>query len=317
MHRSARIVAAVSLAVAVAIGISAGPGATPTPLPEIAYVGKIPALHTYALYTINIDGSNRQLITPRGRVTPYSTFSWSPDGTQVVYARGPDFHGQITVLNVDGTGAKRLTSGSLGSADPTFSPDGTLIVFDRIDKTDHQQVWVMNADGTGKHQLTRSRQWNEWPTWSPDGTRILFERYFRGTRMELWTMNPNGSDKHRLARVKTFTDADGGWWCACADWSPDGTKIAYEAVTEKHKSSIFVMNADGSGRVRITFRSSTREENPDWSPDGTQIAFQSERFGNAEIFVMNPDGSQQSRITHDPWYDSGPRWKPPPPPVPR
>src|ERR1051325_833070 len=165
MHRSARIVAAVSLAVAVAIGISAGPGATPTPLPEIAYVGKIPALHTYALYTINIDGSNRQLITPQGRVTPSSTFSWSPDGKQIVYARGPEFHGQIIVLNVDGSGAKRLTTGRLGSANPVFSPDGRMIVFNREDRAHYRQIWAMNADGSDKRQLTRSRQFNEWPDW--------------------------------------------------------------------------------------------------------------------------------------------------------
>ena len=117
-------------------------------------------------------------------MTPSSSFSWSPDGRQIVYARGPVFYGQIIVLNVDGSGAKRLTSGPLGSADPTFSPDGKLISFNREDKTDHRQIWVMNADGTAKRQLTRSRQFNESPTWSPDGTRILFERYFSGSRME-------------------------------------------------------------------------------------------------------------------------------------
>ncbi len=312
MYRVARIVAAVTIAFAAgAVSLTAATPA-PTPIPEIAYVGKIPSLHTGALYTINIDGSARRLITPRGRVTPSSSFSWSPDGTQIVYTRGPLFYAQVVVLNVDGSGAKRLTSGVLGSSNPTFSPDGKLIAFEREDKNDHRQIWVTNADGTAKRQLTRSRQFNASPTWSPDGTKILFERYFNGSRMELWTMTPDGGDKLKIARVKTFTDLQGTWWCACPVWSPDGKKIAYEAVTERHKPSIFVMNADGSGRVRLTFRSSTREENPDWSPDGTQIAFYSERFGNAEIVVMNADGTKQRRITHDPWYDCCPRWKPAP-----
>jgi len=317
MRRPARIVAAVSSAISVAIGISAGAGAIPTPLPQIAYVGKIPKLHTAAIYSINSDGSAQQLITPRGRVTPASSFSWSPDGKQIAYARGPEFHGQIIVLDVDGSGAKRLTTGRLGSANPAFSPDGRLIAFNREDKADYRQIWVMNADGSQKRKLTRSRQFNESPDWSPDGSKIVFERYYRGSRMELWTMDPDGGNKHRIARVRTYTTADGTWWCACADWSPDGTKIAYEAITEKRKPSLYVMNADGTNRIRLTFRSSTREENPDWSPDGKQIAFYSERFGNAEIFVMDADGTHELRITHDPWYDCCPRWQPPPPPVPR
>jgi Tol biopolymer transport system component len=283
-------------------------------MPQVAYVGKIPKLHTYALYAINLDGSGRQLITPRGRVTPSSSFSWSPDGKQIAYARGQ--LGQIVVRDLEAGAGKQLTTARLASSDPSFSPDGKLIAFDRDGKTDYRQIWVMNADGTDKRQLTRSRQFNEWPSWSPDGTKILFERYYKGSRMEIWTMDPDGLNKRKIARVRTFTDID-RWWCACAVWSPDGTRIAYEAVTEKHMPSIYVMNADGSNRTRITFRSSTREENPDWSPDSKQIAFYSERFGNAEIVVMDAGGTHQRRVTHDPWYDCCPRWKPPPPTPPQ
>jgi TolB protein len=291
-------------------GLFSSAAATPTPIPELAYVGKIPKLKTYALYTINLDGSNRQLLTPKGRVTPASSFSWSPDGTHIAYARG--VLPQIVVRDLAAGVGKQLTSAYVGSSDPSFSPDGKLIAFERWTNDYESQIWLMNADGSDKRRLTNSRQYNEEPAWSPDGTKIIFERYYNGSRMEIWTMDIDGTHKHKIARVKTFRALDGTWWCACPVFSPDGTKIAYEAITEKHKPSIYTMNADGSGRTRITFRSSTREENPDWSPDSKQIAFYSERFGNAEIVVMDADGTHQRRITHDPWYDCCPRWKPAP-----
>jgi hypothetical protein len=46
---------------------------------------------------------------------------------------------------------------------------------------------------------------------------------------------------------------------AAPTWSPDGTRIAFEAYDGNY--SVYVMNADGSGRTRLT-----SGEFPDWQP---------------------------------------------------
>jgi TolB protein len=61
---------------------------------------------------------------------------------------------------------------------------------------------------------------------------------------------------------------------------------------------IYVMNADGSNRMRLT-----KEEpfiprppnnvSPAWSPDGRHIAFFTDRNEKWELYVMNADGSDQ------------------------
>jgi Tol biopolymer transport system component len=65
------------------------------------------------------------------------------------------------------------------------------------------------------------------------------------------------------------------------DLSPDGKRIAFVASngekprTDKHAWVLYVMNADGSGRKRLTETGSTAEHllTPRWSADGKKIAF--------------------------------------------
>jgi len=68
---------------------------------------------------------------------------------------------------------------------------------------------------------------------------------------------------------------------------------------------IWVMNADGTGRVNLTNTTDEHEESPAWSPDGTQIAYIS--FINQGLMVMNADGTGRRRIGE---LGTSPTWSP-------
>jgi len=115
------------------------------------------------IYVINTDGTGLMRLTfnteeERGP-------SWSPDGTQIVYAcRKGDPQSpppapqiktfEICVMNADGNNQVRLTNNTVQDLTPTFSPDGEKIVFHRGSMSVPQQIWIMNADGTGQTQMT-------------------------------------------------------------------------------------------------------------------------------------------------------------------
>jgi Tol biopolymer transport system component len=91
-------------------------------------------------------------------------------------------------------------------------------------------------------------------------------------------------------------------------WSPDGTRIAFEAGADGSRD-IYVAQINGGTPQQLTFESGD-DRAPAWSPDGTRIAYQSMQDGNREIYVMNADGGNKQRLTNHPATDALPSWSP-------
>ncbi len=70
-------------------------------------------------------------------------------------------------------------------------------------------------------------------------------------------------------------------------------------------AGIYVMNANGSGVVKVT-SSAVPDELPAWSPDGQYIAFDSD----AAVYIMKADGTALRRLTSGTETDIMPHWQP-------
>jgi hypothetical protein len=129
------------------------------------------------LLVIKLDGTVvRQLKTNEPRVEDPMI---SPDGRTVAYwaaetADGPN-GGSIYTLAIDGSSPPvQLTDRKAGSdADPTWSPDGTMIAFRRRISADNSDVYLMQADGSGVRPIATGPAIEEKPSWSPDGRQIM------------------------------------------------------------------------------------------------------------------------------------------------
>ena len=183
-------------------------------------------------------------------VTP----AWNGAGTHIVYARTslneqtPD---ELYVMAADGSGKTRLTRGWR----PSWSSDGTRIVFVDSLGTRTTDLYLVAPDGSGRVALTTTSSASEVdPEWSPDTRKIAFASDQTG-RFEVYVMNTDGSGIVQLTSAATGDRRDPAW-------APDGKRIAFVAEDGTGRD-LYIMSADGSDLRRLTYGGGWE---PSWRP---------------------------------------------------
>jgi WD40 repeat protein len=154
------------------------------------------------------------------------------------------------------------------------------------------------------------------------GGVLLFARLANGEPggEGLYTINADGTGERLLARFEDmgypYTLDSGGYRCPA--WSPDGTRIAFNAALE-NRSQIVVVNADGSGAHTVyevqSDDDATRNLHfPRWVPNSDRLSFgvteadpaTGNLFANG-VRSVRLDGSDLQTIRDDValTYDSG------------
>lgn len=194
------------------------------------------------IYIMRADGSGLR------RVSALGGENWgaviSPDNQRVVWHSNRPGAYRIFMADTDGSNVRQLTEpdpqGSSLDTDPSWSPDGQMIVFGSLRPP--KGLFIMDVD-TGKMQrLNLPGDDAGDPSWSPDGSRIAFHTR-RDGNLEIYVLDLNGPDLYRL----TDDPADDGR----PAWSPDGQWIAFES-DRGGKLDIYIMRADGSDVRRVT-----------------------------------------------------------------
>ncbi len=263
---------------------------------------------------------------------------WSPGAaassraTTVVAARQNDqgklvfqtrSGGDIYVVNADGTGLRRITSG----IDPQLSPDGTRITFTRW--TPRYELFTINLDVSGEQAWTQGWREMKSPTWSADGTRLIFG-YQSGGRLDEENKRVNLAKAAMAGDVPKIPDyardvevdngiltyrvpADAYWYLKEIDLK---TMQLTDLATERHS---YGPTAHPSQANLVIYRGDnglawhdldtdqdrpltgdSRDHTPVISPDGSQIAVSYWQDGHWEVHTLSIDGSQRRRLTETP-----------------
>jgi len=268
---------------------------------------------------------------------------FSSDGQRLIFQATRDGGqcDQIFVMGTDGSGITRVSSGKGRTTCAYFLKDGRRFVYasthlgseDCPPRPDFSRgyVWAIYPDydiflsdfDQGLTRLTDTPGYDAEATLSPDGEKIVFTS-MRDGDLDLYSMNIDGTGVKRLTDTLGY---DGG-----AFYSPDGRKIVYRAshptdeaakakytdllgrnLIEPNQLDIFVMNADGTGRVQVT-RNGAANFCPFFHPDGRRIIFASNlgdpRGRNFDLYLIDIDGTNLEQVTFDETFDGFPMFSP-------
>jgi Tol biopolymer transport system component len=107
-----------------------------------------------AIYIVNPDGSGLRYLTTG--MDP----ALSPDGRQVAFTRwdggsGDGALGSVWVINIDGTGERKVEGAVRQPKSPTWSPDGTQLVVQMQQDGTLQDTYTCVVNGKSKSGLTQ------------------------------------------------------------------------------------------------------------------------------------------------------------------
>jgi len=166
-----------------------------------------------------------------------------------------------------------------------WSPDGKYVALPCNELSEAgatEQIFVIDVETGESKRLTSFVGYNAYPEWSPDSKKIMYlrvppEYWWMPSSLDhdegydVWVVDIDGSNEKQLTDIPKNWEAGG--------WSPDGSKIVYTSwkkssmgVGETQKIGIWMMNADGSGKILLTKVAAGGIECMEWSPDGSKTA---------------------------------------------
>ena len=144
---------------------------------------------------------------------------------------------------------RRLTTTPGIDTSPSFSPDGSRIVFES-DRSGSQQLYVMNADGSSQRRISFGGGGYASPVWSPRGDLIAFTR-IGGGDFRIGVMSPGGGGERLLTNA---------WQDEGPSWAPNGQFVMFHRTAQgsgqrhplcgQHQRRPAAAHADPGRRIR-------------------------------------------------------------------
>lgn len=205
------------------------------------------------VYLLQLETGQRELV---GNF-PGMTFAprFSPNGQQIVMSLlRDDGNSNIFAMDLRSRNTTRLTTANAIDTSPSYSPDGSQIVF-TSDRGGRAQIYVMSAGGGDPKRISFGDGSYSTPVWSPRGDLIAFTKQTRG-EFQIGVMRTDGSGERILSS---------GFLQEGPTWSPNGRVIMFFRQPAG-SAGPQLYSIDLTGRNEQKIPTANYGSDPAWSP---------------------------------------------------
>lgn len=258
------------------------------------------------LWEVTADGSNAHLLLPGwNEQLSACCGTWTADGTSFVFEAASNLTTSLWVLRESAGLFQRakpepvqLTVGPLDYHSPLPSLDGRRLFSvgdlrrgELVRYDARAQQFVNYLGGISAEALSFSR----------DGEWIAYASYPEG---DLWRSRTDGSQRLQI----TFPPMQSYH----PHWSPDGKKLAFEAMASADQPRRTFLVAAQGGNLEELLPGTGRMRNATWSPDGNALLYAARSPAKPDtpvILMLNLNTRQITELPGSAWLFS-PRWSP-------
>jgi Tol biopolymer transport system component/DNA-binding winged helix-turn-helix (wHTH) protein len=239
------------------------------------------------LYVADLESGRERALVKHQAPDWLFAFSWSPDGSVIVFASGETDSGRpamkISEVKV-ATGEEKLLVKPNWYFIQQFEwlPDSSGLLICAKEKLT-PEIWQMSYPGLQMQKLIADL--NNYLSISLTGDGRTMVALQSKLVSQVWVSSG-------LDASKAWNIAGGRGQLA---WMPDG-RLVYD-YGSNNSSDLWIANADGTAPKQLIFNSGLNTT-PAISPDGRTIVFQSDRTGTQHLWRMNSDGSSQVQLTN-------------------